>query len=54
MSVPEQYSIDSSAVIAALAPGLLTKCKEENKEYMQCKSKSENPEGKFRVPSIKN
>ncbi|EFC45267.1 NADH-ubiquinone oxidoreductase [Naegleria gruberi] len=44
MSTTEQYSIDSSAVIAALAPALLTKCSTENTEYMKCKSKSENPE----------
>ncbi|KAG2374228.1 hypothetical protein C9374_011065 [Naegleria lovaniensis] len=40
----QEYSIDSSAVIAALAPGLLTKCEKENADFLQCKSKSENPE----------
>ncbi|KAL9656837.1 hypothetical protein ABK040_004372 [Willaertia magna] len=43
-SSDNSLSFDSSAVIAGLAPGLLTKCKQENKEYLECKAKNQNPE----------
>jgi len=40
----ESYSIDSSAVVAGLASGLITFCKTPNHNFLSCKAKSENPE----------
>ncbi|KAL0488804.1 hypothetical protein AKO1_003885 [Acrasis kona] len=41
----EVFSIDSSAVIAGLASGLGSFCKEEHQNYYKCKHNNSDPEG---------
>ncbi len=40
----EKFSIDSSAVVAGLASGLVTYCKKENTDYLACKAGNQDPE----------
>jgi hypothetical protein len=44
MSQQQKYSIDSSAVVSALASGLISYCKTPNAAYLKCKADSQDPE----------
>mmetsp|Transcript_3662 Transcript_3662/g.5413 ORF Transcript_3662/g.5413 Transcript_3662/m.5413 type:complete len:132 (+) Transcript_3662:17-412(+) len=41
---PLDFSADSGAVLWGLSSGMITFCKEQQYDYLECKSKDDNPE----------